>query len=107
MDIHHLKIFVSVYKNKSFTKASEELHISQPTISEHIKNLESSLDCRLFDRLGRSIMPTAEADVLYPKALQLLDDLDQIQEEITATGAGVKGKLVIGASTIPTSPISW
>jgi len=101
MDIHHLKIFVSVYKNKSFTKASEELHISQPTISEHIKNLESSLDCRLFDRLGRSIMPTAEADVLYPKALQLLDDLDQIQEEITATGAGVKGKLVIGASTIP------
>ena len=101
MDIHHLKIFVSVYKNKSFTKASEELHISQPTISEHIKNLESSLDCRLFDRLGRSIMPTAEADVLYPKALQLLDDLYQIQEEITATGAGVKGKLVIGASTIP------
>ena len=43
MDIHHLKIFVSVYKNKSFTKASEALHISQPTISEHIKNLESSL----------------------------------------------------------------
>jgi len=101
MDIHHLKIFVSVYKNKSFTRASEDLHISQPTISEHIKNLESSLDCRLFDRLGRSIMPTTEADVLYPKALQLLDDLDQIQEEITATGAGVKGKLVIGASTIP------
>ena len=101
MDIHHLKIFVSVYKNKSFTKASEELHISQPTISEHIKNLESSLDCRLFDRLGRSIMPTAEADLLYPKALQILEDLNQIQQEITAAGTGVKGKLVIGASTIP------
>lgn len=101
MDIHHLKIFVSVYKNRSFTKASEELHISQPTISEHVKNLESSLDCKLFDRLGRSIMPTAEGDVLYPKALQLLDDLDLIQEEITAAGTGIKGKLVIGASTIP------
>ena len=101
MDIHHLKIFVSVYKNKSFTKASEELHISQPTISEHIKNLESSLDCRLFDRLGRTIMPTAEADLLYPKALQILEGLDQIQQEITAAGTGVKGKLVIGASTIP------
>jgi len=90
-----------VYKNKSFTKASEELHISQPTISEHIKNLERSLDCRLFDRLGRSIMPTAEADLLYPKALQILEGLDQIQQEITAAGTGVKGKLVIGASTIP------
>ena len=101
MDIHHLKIFVSVYKNKSFTKASEKLHISQPTISEHIKNLEKSLDCKLFDRLGRSIMPTAEADILYPKALQILDDLDQIQEDISAAGTGIKGKLIIGASTIP------
>jgi DNA-binding transcriptional LysR family regulator len=46
-------------------------------------------------------MPTTEADVLYPKALQLLDDLKQIQDEITATGDGVKGSLIIGASTIP------
>lgn len=101
MDIHHLKIFVSVYKNKSFTRASEQLYISQPTISEHIKNLENSLGCRLFDRMGRSIMPTTEADVLYPKALQILDDLDRMQEEINRAGIGVKGKLVIGASTIP------
>jgi DNA-binding transcriptional LysR family regulator len=101
MDIHHLKIFVSVYKNKSFTRASEELHISQPTISEHIKNLESSLGCKLFDRLGRSIMPTTEGDVLYPRALQLLDELNDIMEEITAAGTGIKGKLAIGASTIP------
>ena len=101
MDIHHLKIFASVYKNKSFTRASEELHISQPTISEHIKNLEHSLDCKLFDRLGRSIMPTVEADVLYPKTLQLLDELDSMQEEVKSAGTGVKGKLVIGASTIP------
>ena len=91
MDIHHLKIFASVYRNRSFTRASEEMHISQPTISEHIKNLENSLDCRLFDRLGRSIMPTAEAEVLYPRALQLLDDLDQMQEEITAAGSGTRG----------------
>ena len=101
MDIHHLKIFVSVYKNKSFTRASEELNISQPTISEHIKNLEAALSCKLFDRLGRSIMPTSEADVLYPRALQLLDDLDQIHDEISAAGNGVKGKVVFGASTIP------
>jgi len=101
MDIHHLKIFAAVYRNKSFTRASKELHISQPTISEHIKNLESSLDCNLFDRLGRSIMPTAEADVLYPRALQFLDDLDRIQEEINAAAKGIKGKLTIGASTIP------
>jgi DNA-binding transcriptional LysR family regulator len=101
MDIHHLRIFVTVYRNKSFTRASEELNISQPTISEHVKNLEHSLGCRLFDRLGRSIMPTAEAEVLYPRALQLLDDLEQIRNEITAAGTGIKGSLFIGASTIP------
>jgi len=101
MEIHQLKIFTSVYKNKSFTRASAEMHISQPTISEHIKNLEISFACRLFDRLGRSIMPTAEAEILYPKALQLLDDLEQIQEEVSAAGTTIKGKLVIGASTIP------
>jgi len=101
MDIHHLKIFVTVYKNKSFTRASEALNISQPTISEHMKNLEHSLNCRLFDRLGRSIMPTAEAEVLYPRVLQLLDDLEQIRNEITAAGTGIKGRLLIGASTIP------
>ena len=101
MDIHHLKIFVAVYRNKSFTKASEEMHISQPTISEHIKNLENSLDCKLFDRMGRTIMPTTEADLLFPRALQLLDDLTGIQEEISAVSTGVKGRLTLGASTIP------
>jgi DNA-binding transcriptional LysR family regulator len=101
MDIHHLRIFVSVYKNRSFTRASEEMHISQPTISEHMKNLENSLGCKLFDRLGRSILPTTEADLLYPRTLQLLDDLGRIQEEITAAGTSIKGQLIIGASTIP------
>jgi DNA-binding transcriptional LysR family regulator len=101
MEIHHLKIFVSVYKNRSFTRASEELHISQPTISEHIKNLETELAVLLFDRLGRAILPTDEADVLYPRALQLLDDLEKIQEEVSATGEGVKGRILFGASTIP------
>jgi DNA-binding transcriptional LysR family regulator len=101
MDIHQLKIFASVYRNRSFTKASEALHISQPTISEHIKNLENSLGCSLFDRMGRSIIPTTEGDILYPKALLLLDELEQIQKEITESGTGVRGMLVIGASTIP------
>lgn len=105
MEIHHLKIFVSVYKNRSFTRASELLHISQPTISEHVKNLESSLNCKLFDRLGRSIMPTREADVLFPKAVKLLDDLGRILEEVAATGTGIRGSLQIGASTIPGSYI--
>lgn len=101
MDIHHLRIFSSVYKNMSFTKASEELNITQPTISEHIKNLEAKLGCRLFDRLGRSIMATREADALYPRAVKVIDDLNRLHEDIAAVSEDVKGEIVIGASTIP------
>ncbi|MEW6289019.1 MAG: selenium metabolism-associated LysR family transcriptional regulator [Thermodesulfobacteriota bacterium] len=101
MDIHQLRIFASVYRNRSFSKASEQLFISQPTISEHIKNLEKSLGCTLFDRLGRKIEPTGEADLIFPKALQLIEDLERINDLVLKSSQRVKGKLYIGASTIP------
>jgi len=101
MDIHQLRIFASVYRNRSFSKASEQLFISQPTISEHIKNLEKSLGCALFDRLGRKIEPTTEADLIFPKALQLIEDLERINDLVLKSSQRVKGKLFIGASTIP------
>jgi DNA-binding transcriptional LysR family regulator len=77
------------------------LYTSQPTISEHIHNLESRLNCKLFDRLGRSILPTAEAEVLYPRALSILNDLNRLVDDITATSQAISGELIIGASTIP------
>lgn len=101
MDIHQLRIFASVYRNRSFSKASEQLYISQPTISEHIKNLEKSLGCSLFDRLGRKIEPTSEADLIFPKALQLIEDLEGINDIVLKSVQRVKGRLFIGASTIP------
>lgn len=101
MDFHHLKIFATVYNCKSFTKASAKLNISQPTISEHIKNLENEFSCRLFDRLGRTISATPKADILYPKVMQLLDGLEKLNEEFLFEEGQVRGELIIGASTIP------
>lgn len=101
IETRHLKIFVTVYKARSFTKAAEELYTSQPTVSEHIQNLEARLNCKLFDRLGRSIMPTAEAEVLYPRAITILEDMQRLEEEICATRDTISGELIIGASTIP------
>lgn len=101
MDIHQLKVFVSVFKNKSFSKASEELHLTQPTISNHIKSLEDELDCKLFDRLGRSIMSTKEADVLYSHSMELIEKANTIKEAIGEIKKDITGKLIIGASTIP------
>lgn len=101
MDFHQLRIFSEVYRQRSFTKAAENLHISQPTISEHIKNLESELSASLFDRLGRTIIPTATAELLFPRAQQLLDSLLRLHDDLVRARAGVRGAIVLGASTIP------
>lgn len=101
MDIHQLRVFSSVFKNRSFSRASEELYLTQPTVSDHIKTLEDELACRLFDRLGRSILPTKEAEVLYNHAMEIIEKADNIKEIIGKFKKEISGKLLIGASTIP------
>jgi DNA-binding transcriptional LysR family regulator len=101
MDIHQLKVFTSVFKNKSFSKASEELNLTQPTISDHIKTLEEELDCRLFDRLGRIIIPTKEAEALYTHAMEIIEKANITKDIIGRFKKELTGELVIGASTIP------
>jgi DNA-binding transcriptional LysR family regulator len=101
MDIHHLRVFLSVYKNRSFTKASEELHLSQPTVSDHIRSLEDELGCVLFDRLGRTIKPTKEAEVLFIHATEIVERITHLREAVGNMKKEIAGELVIGASTIP------
>lgn len=101
MDIHQLKVFASVFKNRSFSKASEEIHLTQPTISDHIKSLENEFDCKLFDRLGRTIIPTKEAEILYSQALEIIEKANILNDLIGQTKRDMKGELIIGASTIP------
>lgn len=101
MDIHQLRVFASVFKNKSFSKASEELYLTQPTVSDHVKSLEEELNCKLFDRLGRSIIPTKEAEVLYSHAMEIIEKVNNIKDIIGQFKKEITGELVIGASTIP------
>lgn len=101
MDTRHLQVFTAVYRTRSFTRASEELFTSQPTISEHMKNLEDRLNCKLFDRLGRSISPTPEADLLYPRATAILEEMDKLETMLASAAETVSGALIIGAGTIP------
>jgi DNA-binding transcriptional LysR family regulator len=101
MDIHQLKVFTSVFRNKSFSKASEELNLTQPTISNHIKALEDEFACKLFDRLGRTIMPTKEAEVLFSHSLEVIEKASVLKEAIVDMKKDLTGKLIIGASSIP------
>ncbi len=101
MELHHLRIFLSVFRNGSFSKASIELHLAQPTVSEHIKTLERELNCRLFERLGKKILPTREAEVLHDHALELIEKADSIKVVLGQLKKEVSGELIVGASTIP------
>jgi len=78
-----LKTFVKVYELKNFTKAAEELYLSQPTISTQILNLEKNLDVTLFTRKGRhEIIPTRDADFLYKRAQSILDNWEDTIETL-------------------------
>lgn len=101
MNIHQLRVFASVFKNKSFSKASKELYLTQPTVSDHVKSLEEELNCKLFDRLGRTIVPTKEAETLYNHAIELIEKAGSIKDIIGQFKKEITGELIIGASTIP------
>lgn len=101
MDIRRLQAFVNVYELRSFSKAGEALRVSQPTISAHIMALEEELGAPLFDRLGRTVLPTPAGDVLHRYATKILIELDHATADILALSNRVSGSLVIGGSTIP------
>ena len=101
MDVHHLRVFVSVFKHRSFSRASKELKLTQPTISSHIMTLEKELDCILFDRTGRAVIPTREAEALYLHAIEVVEKLEGIRDALRGLHREVAGELVVGASTIP------
>ncbi|THB78825.1 MAG: LysR family transcriptional regulator [Desulfobacteraceae bacterium] len=105
MDLWQIKIFTKVVETKSFSKASEEIHLSQPTVSSHIKELEAYFNCRLIDRLGKESVPTRAGQILYEYATKLLDLENQTKEAIYDFLGKIKGTLHIGGSTIPSSYI--
>ena len=101
MDIHQLNVFASVFRNRSFSKASEELHLTQPTVSEHVRTLEEELGVSLFDRSGRSIHATPDAEILFARASEIIEKVGEIRGALAEHQRVLSGLVVIGASSIP------
>ncbi|MBI5846498.1 MAG: LysR family transcriptional regulator [Nitrospirae bacterium] len=99
MDIYQLQVFSSVYRLRSFSRASEELHITQPAVSMHIKRLEEDLGIRLFDRSGQKTIPTKEAVVLHERAEELISKLNDIKDDLRQEKSDIEGLLTIGTSS--------
>jgi DNA-binding transcriptional LysR family regulator len=101
MDLHQIEIFCTLIKLRSFSRAAEASYLTQPTVSGHIKNLETELGVRLLDRLGKRVVPTEEGEILYRYGQKLLLLRDHARQEIEAVSGRMSGLLKIGGSTIP------
>lgn len=99
MSDFRLKVFNSVAKNLSFTKASQELFISQPAITKHIQELESQYGARLFERLGNKISLTEAGRLLLEHSEHILDEYSRLEYEMNLLHDEHKGQLRLGAST--------
>jgi DNA-binding transcriptional LysR family regulator len=101
MDLWQLHVFCRVVEAKSFSKAAALVHLSQPTVSSHVQDLEAHFGCRLIDRLSRQAVPTQAGRLLHSYARRLLSLRDETEAAMAEHQGRMRGTLVIGGSTIP------
>lgn len=105
MDIRKIEAFSKVFEHCSFSKAGKALYLSQPTISAHVASLEQELEVQLFDRIGRTVVPTKAGEVLYVHAQKIFEASELAVTEIRKLQHRITGKLDLGGSTIPANYI--
>ncbi|WP_343208740.1 LysR family transcriptional regulator [Anaerolentibacter hominis] len=96
MTIRHLRIFVAVYENSSITKASQLLHLAQPSVSLAVKELEDYYGVKLFDRISRRLYVTESGIHFYGYASHIISLFDEMEKSIR--NWDMLGTLRIGAS---------
>lgn len=100
MEIRVLRYFLTVVREQSITKASEVLHITQPTLSRQLAQLEEELGVKLFERGSRKISLTNEGMLLRRRAEEILQLVDKTEQELTEQEEQVEGKVAIGCGEI-------
>ena len=101
MDLHQLYVFTKVVEHKSFSKAADDIFLSQSTVSSHIHSLEKMLNVRLFDRFGRDTVLTPYGERLYYWAQELLKLKDQALFDLTQGMHDYHGSIRLAASSVP------
>ena len=101
MDVRDLEVFLSVATHLNFTRAGEEVHLSQPSISVRIHKLEVELGVKLFEQTGKRVRLAEAGQVLIPYAHRVVSALDDARHAISELQGLERGTLRIGASTTP------
>src|SRR5215217_3385330 len=101
MDVRDLQVFLSVSKHLNYTRAGEEINLSQPSVSVRIHQLESELRVKLFEQLGKKVVLTDAGQLLVPYANRVIAAVDDAHHVIDELQGLERGSLRIGASTTP------
>ena len=110
MELRLLRYFLTVAKEQSFTKAAEQLHITQPTLSRQMAAFEEELGVTLFIRSGKKISLTDEGILLKRRALEILNLEEITLEELKGKEEVVEGTITIGCgefAAVETLHYSW
>jgi len=92
MNPHHLRTFLAVWRHRNYTRAAEEIFLTQPAVSRQVRQLEEKLGVRLFERIGKSLAGEAE---------KLLGAMERTAEAVRSHRSAERGSVRIGASTTP------
>ena len=103
MELRLLRYFLTVAKEQSFTKAAEQLHITQPTLSRQMAAFEEDLGITLFIRNGKKISLTDEGILLKRRALEILNLEERTLEELKGKEEVVERTITIGCCLLYTS----
>ncbi|MCB1850736.1 MAG: LysR family transcriptional regulator, partial [Gammaproteobacteria bacterium] len=98
MEINDLKAFAAVAESLSFSRAADQLHITQPAVSKRIASLEEKLGTRLFDRIGRNVALTQAGDLLFAHTTRILREIDNLRRSISDLNQEPTGTLTMGTS---------
>lgn len=100
MNIKHLRQFMAVVDAKCVSKASEQLHLTQPALTRNIKHLEESLNAILLERQPRGVVPTEAGQTLYRYAHIIINEAKRASRDVRAIASGKRGHVHVGVAAL-------
>jgi len=100
-NLHRLRVFHAVARRESYSRAAEDLRISQPAVSKHVLDLEGELGLKLFHRLGRRVVLTEAGRLMADYAQRIFALAEEAQRALGELQGLERGTLRLGASTTP------
>jgi len=96
MEMQQLRYVVAVARTGNFSRAAEQCHVAQPSLSQQIQKLEDELGERLFDRMKREAKLTAHGEVFLRRAVKILEEVDAAKREASDAQELLRGALTVG-----------